>query len=393
MAKRLLDQNYTCSIRINLEHIQCREIEINHNAFATLIFDSSLEPAMEFSYSVILPNSLKVLHSYSDLVIAKIPRNLEELVCTGLLDITESWWFPESLKVFKAYHITDGVRDVLRSCYKSLKLRSLAVRLSAGLDFKYLKNLEELILYFYKSSEKIPCFPPRLKKLHIVYDNEYDDYSEALPNLPETLKEFTFTSSSYEYHMSLPKLPYGLEILKLEVDLAKKISYFPESIVELTLHGYYHKINFSNLCKLRVLRLGHYKYDLKGLCNGLEELIFEDFSGYNKNIMLPPTVKKVLLSDSFNQKIDLPDSLEEIIFGDEFNQKVILPSKAINVHFGKCFNQEVDLPDSLKEIAFGECFNKPIKKLPLNLRRLTIGEHLKDSLPPLPPTLKKINFL
>jgi hypothetical protein len=393
MAEILLDQSYTCSITINLKHIQCREMVIEHNVFATLIFESSLRPTMEFSYSLILPNSLKVLHSYSSLVIVRIPRDLEELVCTGLLDIIGSWRMPESLRVFKAYRITDGTKKLLLSYYKSLKLRSLAIRLDTGLDFKYLKDLEELELYIYEPSERIPFFPPKLKKLHIVHDNEYYEYAEALPSLPKTLKEFMFSSIGNSYDMSLPKLPSGLEILKLEVQITKKINYFPESITELTLHGYSHRVIFSKLCKLRVLRIGYYKYDLKGLCDGLEELIFEDFSEYNRNIVLPPTVKKVWLSDSFNRKIDLPDSLEEIIFGYEFNQKVVLPPRAIKVTFGNRFNQEIDLPDSLKEIVFGECFNKPIKKLPPNLRRLVVGKHLKDSLPPLPRTLKEINFL
>jgi hypothetical protein len=227
-----------------------------------------------------------------------------------------------------------------------------------GLDFGYLKDIEELGLHIYGTSDRIACFPPRLK-LHIIYHNNYYNYSEVLPSLPETLREFTSLSIGNGYDMSLPKLSFGLEILKLEVHRNKEIDYLLKSITELTLHGYSHRVIFSKLFKLRVLRIGYYKCDLKGLCDGLEELIFEDFSKYNRNIVLSPTVKRVWLSDSFNQKIDLPDSLEEIIFGHEINQKVV-PPRVIKVVFGKHFNQETNLPDSLKEIVFGEYF-KSIK--------------------------------
>jgi hypothetical protein len=125
--------------------------------------------------------------------------------------------------------------------------------------------------------------------------------------------------------MSLSKLSFGLEIIRLEVYLNKEIDYVTESIIELTLHEYCHRVIFIKLCKLTVLRIGYYKRDLKGLCDELEELIFE----ISENIIeiqyvllqLSPTIKRVWLSDSFNRKIDLSDLPEEIIFGYEFNQR------------------------------------------------------------------------
>jgi hypothetical protein len=393
-ASELLNDRYTCLLRIDLSCIRCEEMEIVTNIFATSMFSSSLRPKMTFNYYVVLPITLRVLHCYDDLTIGElIPENLEELVCRGELNIQNSWRGLKNITVFKVHYITDRTQDFLSLHYKDMKkLKTLVVPFISKIDFGYFENLEELEILIYNPSDKITCFPPRLKKLHIMYCDEYEDYSQEIPDLPETLNEFLFKSASYDYNIPLPELPSGLEILKLEVNINRKIKYFPKNIVKLTLNSYEYKIDFSNLPKLKVLKLGFYKFNLNNLCEGLEKLKFADCNKYNKNIILPSTVKKLWLPDSFNRKIDLPDSLEEILFNDEFNQEVNLPSRLIRVRFGNCFNKEVDLPDSLEEISFGKGFRKSIERLPSNLKKLRIPACYKDHLPPLPETLKEIDF-
>jgi hypothetical protein len=377
-------------IIVDLRYIQCREMKVaDPIKYPIIIFAEGLEKLKIdiFRSYLILPDSLRILHCYSDVIIKRISQNLEELICKESVDIIAPFELPKNLSVFEAGHLGDGIRSALLSCYKSLKLKSLTIPFNIGLDFKYLDNIEELCIKDYKRIlEKISYFPPKLKKLHIICS----EYPMLLPKLPKTLKEFKFVLDAYEF--SLPKLPSELEVLELGGIFIKEID-FPKSIRELTFSEYPHEIDFSRLCNLKILRIGDYYYDLTNLCDGLEELIFDPFSEYDREIILPHTVRKVRLSNSFNREILLPESLEEIIFGDRFNQKVVLPSRIVKVAFGNRFNQEIDLPDSLQEVSFGRSFDMPIKKLPSNLKRLRIGKRYKGLLPPLPKTLKELEFL
>jgi hypothetical protein len=374
----------------NLKHIQCRKMWIcDIISHPTIVLAEGLEELkIGFSQSYLaLPNSLRILHCYSDVTIKRMSQNLEELSCRGAVDIIDSPELPKSLSIFRAERLGNRAQSALLSCYKSLKLKSLIISLDVGLDFRYLESLEKLYLKIYEEFEKIPCFPPKLKKLYILCN----EYSTPLPEIPKTLKEFRF-SLSKTYKLPLPKLPSGLEVLKLEGVFIERID-FPESIRELTFFEYPHEIDFSKLCNLKILKIGNYDYDLTDLCDGLEELIFDCFSEYDRDIILPRTVRRVHLSNLFNREIVLPESLEEIIFGDRFNQKVVMPSRIVKVTFGNRFNQEIDLPDSLQEVSFDRSFNRPIKKLPSNLKRLRIGKRYKGLLPPLPKTLKELEFL
>jgi hypothetical protein len=365
------EYSYSCLV-VDLKHIQCREMTIKDIKLRSIIiFAEGLEKLIISGIStsfLILPDSLKILASYSDIIIKRMSRNLEELVCKGFIDIVSPFEFPKSLSILKIECIKeDRIRDALLSCYRSLKLKSLSIALNTGLDFKCLETLRELHLKVYRTFERIPSFPSRLEKLCI----KCSMYSQALPKFPETLKEFSFSIAG-EYELSLPEFPSGLEILKLKGHFSGRIN-FTESIRKLTFFEYSHKIDFSKLRNLRILRIGNYNYELAGLCDGLEELIFERFSEYNKSIVLPRSIKKVKLPDSFDREIILPDSLEEIIFGNDFNRKVILPPKITKVIFGNRFNQEIRLSGSLQAISLEKVLNKRIERVFSNLKCLRIG--------------------
>jgi hypothetical protein len=376
---------------IDLRHIHCREMIIENIFKANLIvFPEGLEKLRivhgPCKSCLILPDSLRVLYCEGNITINRMSQNLEVLYCEECMDITDSFGLPQSLQVFKARYLGDNVKSALLSYYKDLELKSLTIPFIAGLEFEYLKTLEELHIRDYSKLKKIPRLPPKLKKFHILCRK----CTAPLPELPATLKKFIFDIKIYTF--PLLNLPYGLEVLKLNECFTERIE-FPESIRKLYLFKYAHRIDFSKLTNLRTLRIKNYDYDLTDLCDGLEKLILERYSEYNRDIILPHTVRKVRLSNSFNREILLPESLEEIIFGDSFNQKVVLPSRVIKVTFGDRFNQEIDLPDSLQEVSFDISFNRPIKKLPSNLKRLRIGKHYKGLLPPLPKTLKELKFL
>jgi hypothetical protein len=376
---------------VDLRHIKCREMKIENgsiNFTTTIILPEGLEK-FKAGYTqsyLVLPDSLRILDCLNDIIIKRMSQNLEELICKGDVNITDPFELPKNLSVFRAEYLGDRIRSALLSCYKDLNLKSLTIPFNIGLDFECLKTLEELYINDHDEFEMIPCFPPRLKKLYI----RCSEYPTLLPEFPKTLKEFIFDLETYKFPLS--KLPSGLEVLKLKGHFFERID-FPESIRKLTFSRYAHKIDFSKLCNLRVLRIENYDHDLIDLCDGLEKLIFHKYSKYNRNIILPRTVRKVRLSNSFNREIVLPESLEKIIFGDSFNQKIVLPPRVIKVIFGECFNQEIDLPDSLQEVSFEERFDRPIKRLPPNLKRLRIGKHYKSLLPSLPKTLKELKFL
>lgn len=371
-----------CLTPVDLGHIHCKEMVIADNrTFSTISFSEGIEKLtigeINATSYLILPDSLKSLWSYGDIVIKRMSRNLEELVCRELVNTKTPFELPKSLSVFRVDRIRDvKVRNVLLSCYRSLKLKSLSIALDIGLDFKYLESLEDLILQVNGAHEKISCFPPRLKNLHIICT----EYSEMLPKLPDTLKKFSFNVERV-YEIPLPEFPLGLEILELRGYFSERIN-FPENIRKLVLFGYSHQIDFSKLRNLKILILGgSYSHDLTGLCDGLEELVMFETSSesYNKNIILPNTLRKVQFPNSFNREIALPESLEEIVFGRDFNQKITLPSKAVRIVFGECFNQEVELPDSLQEISFGKEFNIGkllTKKFPPNLKYVRSGRNI-----------------
>jgi hypothetical protein len=366
------EYSHSCLVAVDLKHIQCREMTIKDIKLRSIIiFTEGLEKLIISGIStsfLILPDSLKILASYSDIIIKRMSGNLEELVCKGFIDIVVPFEFPKSLSTLKVECIKeDRIRDALLSCYRSLKLKSLSIALNTGLDFKCLETLRELHLKVYRTLERIPSFPSRLEKLCI----KCSMYSQALPKFPETLKRFSFSVAG-EYELSLPEFPSGLEILKLKGHFSGRIN-FTESIRKLTFFEYSHKIDFSKLRNLRILRIGNYNYELTGLCDGLEELIFERFSEYNKSIVLPRLIKKVKLPDSFDREIVLPDSLEEIIFGNGFNRKVILPPRVTKVIFSNRFNQEICLSDSLQAISLEKDLNKRIERAFSNLKCLTIG--------------------
>jgi hypothetical protein len=384
---------------ISLKHIQCREMIIeNINTPCTIEFFHGLERLVIEDWTkrvaLVLPESLKYLHA-EDIIINSLPSNLKEISCyritQGLsivLPATSEKSFsrlPETLEAFNVVKVDKETYNMLLSCYKSLPLKSLTISSNDSInptiefDLHSLKDLESLCLIGFVNLE-LSSLPPKLKKLCITCD----EYNKELPKLPETLKELSFNVRSY--HFPISSLP-ELETLELYGKFSERIS-FPETLKKLDIHDYPHKIDFSRLRNLKILELGNYEYELTDLCDGLEELIFRDFSKFNNTIILPDSLKRVEFGSQFNREVCLPESLEEISFSGVFNQKITLPSKLKKLFLSNCFNQKLDLPESLEALFLGNCFNQPIDKFPSRLKYLRIGEEFSHSLPPLPKTLK-----
>jgi hypothetical protein len=373
------------SITISLKHMECREMVIKDIGIScTIEFFSGLQKLVIEDRSVkvalILPDSLKSLYADEIIIIGKLPDTLREIECYQIHQAPGgSLELPKTLEAFNIHKVDKGIYNAFLSCYKNLPLKSLTVSPEMQLDLSTLEGLQKLYLNDFEELE-IPSLPPRLKVLHIICDG---NYTRQLPELPKTLKEFRFVTE--DYYFSISNLP-NLETLELCGEFFERIE-FPETLRKLTLYGYHHKIDFSKLYNLKTLRLGKYLYNLTDLCDGLEELIFEDFSSFDNNIILPNTLRKIVFGPDFNREVSLPESLEEVIFGKHFNRKIKLPSKLKRLYLQRSFNHEIDLPDSLEELYLSDRFDNPIKRLPPRLKFLRIGEFFSHPLPELPKTL------
>lgn len=92
---------------------------------------------------------------------------------------------------------------------------------------------------------------------------------------------------------------------------------------------------------------------------------------------LPPSLKHLILPNSFNQQIsfyDLPCALTHIKFGSKFNKKL---------H---------DFPPTITHLTFGADFNKPLPLLPPSLVFLLIQGVFEHPLPPLPRSLTHLSI-
>lgn len=68
---------------------------------------------MEFIYYLIPPETVRILHCYTSLILHEIPESLEELICRGTLDVMRYFRLPKNLMVFEVDYITDSTIYVM----------------------------------------------------------------------------------------------------------------------------------------------------------------------------------------------------------------------------------------------------------------------------------------
>ena len=104
-------------------------------------------------------------------------------------------------------------------------------------------------------------------------------------------------------------------------------------------------------------------------------------SSYNAPLVLPPTVKKLILGKNFNHSLPYLPSLVKLICGrGDFNQPLIHLSSTLQVlELSRAFNNELILPPHLKKFTMGTFFNMPVQ-LPNTLKYLFMGFHYNQDI-------------
>lgn len=161
------------------------------------------------------------------------------------------------------------------------------------------------------------------------------------------------------------------------------------------------------------LKLGMYFNRPIMLPPGLLELEFVLETGqFDYPLVLPSTLRKLVLSAGFDQPIILREGLECVVVGSNFNQQLILPStlKVLDLSLARRCNHPLRLPSSLAELYLSIGFNRPIT-LPDTLHTAAFGVRFRQSqaltfgaglrkltwlcnqpLPPLPSTVNEVTF-
>eukprot|EP01112_Ceratiomyxa_fruticulosa_P020507 TRINITY_DN699_c0_g1_i3.p1 TRINITY_DN699_c0_g1~~TRINITY_DN699_c0_g1_i3.p1 ORF type:complete len:462 (-),score=70.84 TRINITY_DN699_c0_g1_i3:216-1601(-) len=211
--------------------------------------------------------------------------------------------------------------------------------------------------------QSIDELPPNLVKLHLGMR-----FSHPINSLPQNLSEFSM------YSMFAPDFP--------EIDFTR----FPPKLTTFEFPRVY-KYPLTrlppNLVSVQLPLVFNQPIDtLFRDSHKLEYIRFGDRFNCPVDGFLPPSLKKLVLSEDFNQSVnDLPKGLTHLSF------------ETINLT-NTAFNQPLNnLPSSLTHLTVGTGFNQLLTNLPPKLEYLAIGyafKYLKESSPHLPATLKTL---
>lgn len=128
---------------------------------------------------------------------------------------------------------------------------------------------------------------------------------------------------------------------------------------------------------VEALKLGRAFNYLIILPAGLKVLEFSEKGRFNHSVVLPKSLRKLMLSKRFNKKITLPEELEYLKLGANFSQQILLPPalKLLDMMFTGRFNSPLNLPDHIQELYLSKVFNHPML-LPIPFMRCRWGTTL-----------------
>lgn len=109
------------------------------------------------------------------------------------------------------------------------------------------------------------------------------------------------------------------------------------------------------------------------------------------NLILPPNLKKFIMGSFFNSPVQLPNTLKYFFMGFDYNQDILLPESLRHLHLGSKFTKLLKLPQNLKTFHMNRKYTSYIDFSLINLYELWIGDSYIHPLK-LPPTLRILHI-
>jgi hypothetical protein len=336
----------------NIDNVEKLKKNFNINGFEIYKNKSRNRNQQYFEYIFCdkLKNANDLLKKYNnDIKILKITnKNIE-----GILDLSKFKYLEEldcsNNNISDIINIQDSLKYLNCSNNKITSLLNLPDEMT-GINCKS-NPLKEL---YYPFNIKPKKYPSNLT--HLTFGKKFN---QSIDNLPNSLTHLIFNSIDGDFNQSMDNLPESITHIILSKKYNKPLDNLPLSLINLQT-GYSYNYPLDNLPNsLNKLTIGNngkwggsvFNYQLDNLPNSLEYLGFTNYSKFNKTFKnLPSSLKTIDLSGYYPISInELPDTIENIFLNcaEDFSEDCANPPRC--------------------------CKNK-IKKLPKNIKRITIRE-------------------
>jgi len=218
-------------------------------------------------------------------------------------------------------------------------------------------------------------FPLNNLPAHIESLILYYNYNIELTNLPSNLKCLVL---GIQYNKPLYYLPESLEILTIDSDYSYDLLHLPKAIKKLSLALEFNIYLNFDLPNLSTLDLKHSNFIYSNTVN---------IKCINK---LQNSLKELYLPNYYRPSLSMEnvaDTLEDTLELEKFTTLEIL---SIGLqHLCKYIKK---FPINLKKLILGDTYNHPLDNLPIKLEYLGLGYNFNNNLSNLPKTLKALDL-
>ncbi len=155
------------------------------------------------------------------------------------------------------------------------------------------------------------------------------------------------------------EIPENLNHLELSSFSGKKLV-LPQNLISLRVNNMRFNVDMEFPSCIKVIIIDSYdggEIKIPDTCE-----VFEIRSGriLSNQLILPPSLKRLVLDCKFNFHIYPAFGLKELIIGEKFDMAISLPTSLEIARFGHCFNKSLKLPYFLRELQVGSKFRASI---------------------------------
>lgn len=185
-------------------------------------------------------------------------------------------------------------------------------------------------------------YKKRFKRLYI--DNSLDHTLDDFINLKEIIFRNDFNKSISAF------LPFNLEKVSFGKNFNLPIDNLPDTINSISFSYSFNKSINKLPNNLSFLSFGAcYNKAIFCLPENLTILSFGDL--FNNNLIIPPNLKELYFGLDFNREIiSFPKSLKKLHFGARYNQPLHLTENLDELRIYILYNHNIILPRSLKKL-------------------------------------------
>lgn len=341
-------------------------------------------------------NTLIIGNSFNN-ILPKLPESLESLILGDSFNQSLGD-LPKKLKVLILGSSYEKPLENLPSSLVKLEIKSH----SKFFDKKVFQNSST-------QSNKIQSFNENMiqknNDINSVCEDIIYSLNKNLRNHPNKIRCYSGQISVIVNDIvDFKKLSNFHQIKLLEINVSQPISNLPFNLETLIIGDNYDgPIDVSILPNtLKKLDIGDsFNNELPALPINLTYLHIGNSYDYEIPQILPNSLQYLFIGDSFNSALpnELPDTLRVLFIGNKFNQELPsgLPKSLEELYLGDSFNHELRstyLPNSIKVIKLGNSYSQHLpQSLPTNLEKLELGLRFIHELPDvLPNNLKSLKI-